>query len=347
MTTVPSDLAEVTGDSCNGVTGGHQQRPSAVTPRVVRDAALDWVKFDARIARDGSIDPVDKALYAALASFADSSTRDTDPDPNGEDVPTRVTLAACIGRSVDTVDRATERLEKLGVIRVERRKDPKKPKSHLPSVYHLLDHEWWDDRAAVRAAARRAVSRPGGGRMDAATPGRMDAATPSRMDAAVPLPVEKEVKNPPPTPRMEPAAGAVPRPREGGDSFDNNPNAEMDALVAEVIAVRNAWSATAVRAALTHPSVVKRNPEVVRRAILILAADRANTMSPGRLLIDGPWWREAEKAAGRPAAPTREPLCSEPLCDSATRRLFTEAGKYVGPCPTCNPTASVSERTAQ
>jgi hypothetical protein len=149
--------------------------------------------------------------------------------------------------------------------------------------------------------------------------------------------------NPPPSPRTGPAAGAVPEPREGGESSSNSntePAAEIDVLVAEVIAARDTWSATAVRTALSHPSVTKRDPEVVRRAILILAADRANTMTPGRLPIDGPWWRAAEKAAGRSSSPARRDSCGDAQCDPVTRRLFTETGQPIGPCPTCNPAAS-------
>jgi hypothetical protein len=161
------------------------------------------------------------------------------------------------------------------------------------------------------------------------------------------LDVENQTNNnPPPTPRAEPAASVVPQPRKGGESFDDNlnPIAEMDALVAEVVAVRNTWSATAVRSALAAPSVTVRDPEVVRRAILILAADRAGTMAPGRLAVDGPWWREAEKIAGRASAPARRDPCDTSGCDPVTRLLFTETGQPLGPCPTCNPTAT--ERTA-
>ena len=154
---------------------------------------MDWVKFDAQVARDGSIDPVDKALYAALCSFVPVDGRTTSDAPDGEDVPTREVLAACIGRSVDTVDRSTKRLEKIGLIRVLRRRDPANPKVHLPSVYKLRDHEWWDERAARRAQARREAAERSaqaedagheGGRTGAARGGRMDAARGSSTDAA-------------------------------------------------------------------------------------------------------------------------------------------------------------------
>ncbi|MFC7570904.1 hypothetical protein ACFQU9_48295 [Actinomadura namibiensis] len=164
--------------------------PPRFTPRVVRQCDLDWIKFDATVARDGSIDPVDKALYAALASFVDVEYRDSDPEAgeDDEDIPTRARLAECIGRSLDTVDRATKRLEERGIIRVHRRRDPNNPKRHLPSVYELLDHEWWDERAAARAEARRAAREQGrgGGRTGAARGSRIHAARGSRTSAAVP-----------------------------------------------------------------------------------------------------------------------------------------------------------------
>lgn len=170
-----------------------------IVPRVTRRGSrLDWVKFDFDLSRDGTVDPTDKALYAAIASFVDLETRESpetaNVDLNGipEDVPTRKRLAACIGRSVDTVDRATKRLEDRGLLRVHRQADPDNPRVMLPSEYELLDHELWDQRAAERAArraARRQVSTvppgQGGSRIHAATPGSTSAATPGRMDAAV------------------------------------------------------------------------------------------------------------------------------------------------------------------
>jgi len=178
---------------------------TAVTPRVTRrGTALDWVKFDAALARDGSCDPVDKALYAAIASFVDSDTRESpdtssmNPDRLPDDIPTRRRLAECIGKSVDTVDRSTKRLETKGLLRVHRQADPDNPRRMLPSEYELLDHHIWDERAAERVARRRtraeaaaASSREGGSRTGAATPGRMDTATPGRTGAAV---KEREVK---------------------------------------------------------------------------------------------------------------------------------------------------------
>ncbi|MET8571875.1 hypothetical protein [Streptomyces sp. NPDC004783] len=177
-----------------------------INPRATRRGGrLDWIKFDFDLARDGSIDPTDKALYAAIASFVDMDSRESpetaDVDLNGipRDVPTRKRLAECIGRSLDTVDRATKRLEERGLLLVHRQEDPDNPKLNLPSEYELLDHHVWDQRAAERAAARQARNgrfpAQGGSRMSAATPGRAGAATPGRMDAAVKDEREVEEEN--------------------------------------------------------------------------------------------------------------------------------------------------------
>ncbi|MEU4541597.1 hypothetical protein AB0G15_42895 [Streptosporangium sp. NPDC023825] len=214
--------------------------PDPFTPRVTRPAGLDWVKFDADLARDGSVDPVDKALYAALASFVDAEERDSDPDPGGRDVPTRARLAQCIGRSLDTVDRSTKRLEDRGLLHVHRRRDPANPRLHLPSVYELLDHERWDERAAARAKARQEAR---GGRMDAARGsrtgaargGRMDAARGSRTGAADVFRegVEKEEEPPPPpVPHAPQAPPAVVTAEEGeeGEISGNTPPVSAEAV---------------------------------------------------------------------------------------------------------------------
>lgn len=125
-------------------------------PRVVREASLDWVRFDAGVARDGTISPTAKALYAALASYANLGTHQTDERLDAFEIPTRSALAACVGCSTKTIDRATEELEKIELIKVDRRRDPSNPKVNLPNVYYLLDYQRWDARAAERDARRRA-----------------------------------------------------------------------------------------------------------------------------------------------------------------------------------------------
>ncbi|WP_159011532.1 MULTISPECIES: hypothetical protein [unclassified Streptomyces] len=147
------------------------------------------MKFDKQLARDGSVSTTWKALYAALASFAEQDSRETpDGAVDDDDVPTRQRLAECIGKSVDTVDRATKGLEDLALLEVERRKDPDNPKRNIPSLYRLLDHELWDERAAARAAARKAEreARAAKRKADAAGQGssRTSAARGSRTSAA-------------------------------------------------------------------------------------------------------------------------------------------------------------------
>lgn len=124
-------------------------------PRVVRDAQIDWVRFDAQLARDGSVSANAKALYAALSSFANLATHETPEDSfDPADYPTRKTLASCIGASPKTVDRAIRELEEYGIVEVVRRRDPDNPELNLPNVYRLLDHVRWDERAAARVAKR-------------------------------------------------------------------------------------------------------------------------------------------------------------------------------------------------
>jgi hypothetical protein len=108
---------------------------------------LDWVKFDFELARDGSVEPTDKALYAAIASFVDIDTRRSSTEYGtvandvSEDVPTRKRLAECIGKSVRTVDRCIKSLEQQGLLKVHRRRHPDNPKVWVPSEYELLPYQ--------------------------------------------------------------------------------------------------------------------------------------------------------------------------------------------------------------
>ncbi|MDX2800114.1 HNH endonuclease [Streptomyces scabiei] len=108
----------------------------------------NWVPFDRALARDGSVDPTDKAVYAAIASFVDPVTGrspsvsvDIGSYELPDDVPTRKRLAECIGKTIFTVDRSIKRLEGLGVLRVHRQVHPDNPKVHVPSVYELFPHK--------------------------------------------------------------------------------------------------------------------------------------------------------------------------------------------------------------
>lgn len=122
--------------------------PAESVPRVVRTGSpRDWVRFDSALARDGSVDPTDKALYAAIASFVDTDTLKSseasviDLNQVPSHVPTRKKLAECIGKSLRTVDRSIKQLEALGVLKVHRQVHPDNAKVHVPSVYELLPYQ--------------------------------------------------------------------------------------------------------------------------------------------------------------------------------------------------------------
>jgi DNA-binding MarR family transcriptional regulator len=343
-----------------------QTTSDSFTPRVVRPAAVDWVKFDADLARDGSVDPVDKALYAALASFADQGDRVTSDE---DDIPTRARLAECIGRSVDTVDRATKRLEAIGLVRVERRRDPSNPKRHLPSVYELADAEWWDERAARRAEARRAARSAresarvearearGGGRMDAARGSRTGAARGGRMDAAVPSSLKKgeketssscvtpvtaaapaalkegEATAPPDEQRTGPSAEAFAAVDAATSQWDGLrlPNAQERLRLAERVseALVQGASRVGVHDALTRDL----EPSRTRSAVAVVMS---RTTAPG--WADLPGIGQGVTAA-RPALP---PPCGR--CDhNRMVDIETPDGPRARRCPACHP---LVDRTA-
>lgn len=125
----------------------------------------DSVRFDRMLARDGSVDPTVKAVYAAIASFVDPATGkslsvslDIGTSHLPDDVPTRRRLAECIGKTIFTVDRSIKRLEQLGLLRVHRQVHPDNPKVRVPSVYELLPYRPSQaprPRAVVPAPRRR------------------------------------------------------------------------------------------------------------------------------------------------------------------------------------------------
>lgn len=284
------------------------QHPSATR----RGLRIDWVKFDAALARNGDIDPVDKALYAAIASFVDTGTRESprtdDVDPNviPSDVPTRKRLAECIGRSVDTVDRSSKRLEALGILRVHRKPDPQNPKRHIPSEYELLDHEQWDERAAERAAHRRAGGDQGGSRTGAATPGRTDAATPGRTGAAVKEEEEKQEER-----KNEPADGRRPSAGGRGDtgssgsaaSSKKSPTPKTRKVPPQrpVPGEADVYAALKVTGAARRkdgtPADLDRIPTLRRAVRDLLRAGRTPEHAAAR--IDRGWWQQqaAERSA--------------------------------------------------
>lgn len=131
--------------------GKSTSSPQGTSPIVLRHgSSQQWVQFDMTLARDGSVDPTDKALYAALASFIDPTTGRSSsgvaasalgnyvPSKN---VPTRKRLAECIGKTIYTVDRSLKRLEALGLVRIHRMTHPDNPKMNVPSEYELLPYQ--------------------------------------------------------------------------------------------------------------------------------------------------------------------------------------------------------------
>ncbi|WP_067807839.1 helix-turn-helix domain-containing protein [Actinomadura formosensis] len=305
-------------------------RSDSFTPRVVRPADMDWVKFDAQLARDGSVDPVDKALYAALASFVDKDGRDSDPDPSGEDIPTRAVLAACIGRSVDTVDRATKRLERRGLVRVERRRDPNSSHANLPSVYELLDHELWDERAAARAEARKAARREREQPPQIAPPGSEKPGGGGRMGAAVPLSLQNVSLS-------DARESDVPAPRTAPEEGERETSSRDE----QARAVAAAWTA-----GTGLPRVPGSERKIREQAAELLAEghDPAHLASVARWMA-AKGWRDLGYALTAPDAPAalsatsegrqRREWCGE--CSDPIKRQSEDDEGRVRRCPTCHP----------
>ncbi|WP_411107336.1 hypothetical protein [Streptomyces sp. cmx-4-9] len=333
-------------------------------PRVVSAAAIDWIKFDALLARDGSVEPVDKALYAAIASFADQGTRETDDAPDADDIPTRKVLARCIGRSVDTVDRSTKRLEDQGLLEVERRPDPNNPRVNIPSLYRLLDHERWDERAAARAekrqaerearAARKAKQQASspkrGGRTGAATPGEGVAAPVrpggphgrgqgGRTSAAVPSSLKESLSQEGGALDAAPGeGGAVVTERETSAAPENH-----GVVPAQRTADQEAEQVVAAyRKALRRPITSKALGTIRSAAVDLLAdgfpswwlCDRVQEMAPRG-------WTDLHKHADRSTAPTDLRAAAVEWCGDCgqhDRKRFNDQYEYVD-CWTCSPIA--------
>ncbi|MBT2611428.1 hypothetical protein J7I97_25010 [Streptomyces sp. ISL-87] len=122
---------------------------------------LDYIEFDVRTARDGTCAPAVKAVYMALATFANVDDHTTlapeaaagfSEEARRALLPYRTSIAARIGRSVDTVDRGTKELVTRELLLIA----PQSSADGAPdaSVYHLTDREQWARRTLERAAAR-------------------------------------------------------------------------------------------------------------------------------------------------------------------------------------------------
>lgn len=81
---------------------------------VKRSRALPFVQVSTEIVRDPDLSPNARALYVILATFVDMSTRQWQLY--------RSELARLMGRSVDTVDRASSELVESGILTIEQRR---------------------------------------------------------------------------------------------------------------------------------------------------------------------------------------------------------------------------------
>ncbi|WP_030237241.1 hypothetical protein [Streptomyces sp. NRRL S-350] len=123
---------------------------------------LDYVEFDARLARDGDCAPTTKAAYMALSSFAGIEERITltteavatwSAEARYALLPYRKTVAACMGRSVKTLDRATADLVDRQILAVHPQTAPGNEAVADANLYQLLDRERWAQQLLQRAAA--------------------------------------------------------------------------------------------------------------------------------------------------------------------------------------------------
>ncbi|MFF3680236.1 hypothetical protein ACFYYS_40470 [Streptomyces sp. NPDC002120] len=122
---------------------------------------LDYIEFDVRVARDGTCAATAKATYMALATFANIEDHTTlDPataagfseEARRALLPYRTSVAARIGRSVDTVDKGTKELVARELLLIAPQTSDAGDRD--ANIYHLTDREQWARRTLERAAAR-------------------------------------------------------------------------------------------------------------------------------------------------------------------------------------------------
>ncbi|MGW6865878.1 hypothetical protein [Streptomyces sp. NPDC054901] len=122
---------------------------------------LDYIEFDVRTARDGTCTATAKATYMALATFANIEDHTTlDPataagfseEARRALLPYRSSIAARIGRSVDTVDKGTKELVARELLLIAPQTSDSGDRD--ANIYHLTDREQWARRTLERAAAR-------------------------------------------------------------------------------------------------------------------------------------------------------------------------------------------------
>ncbi|MFG2845940.1 hypothetical protein ACGF12_22640 [Kitasatospora sp. NPDC048296] len=122
---------------------------------------LDYIEFDVRIARDPSCPSTSRAAYMALAAFADMEHHVTltaeavagwSREVRQALLPYRKTIAACMGRSANTFDRAADDLVQREVLIVTPQQDPNHPGAADANLYRLVDRERWARQVLERAA---------------------------------------------------------------------------------------------------------------------------------------------------------------------------------------------------
>ncbi|MFE5864684.1 hypothetical protein ACFQ77_29650 [Streptomyces virginiae] len=122
---------------------------------------LDYIEFDVRVARDSTCAATTKATYMALATFAnveDHTTLSLEAAAGFSDearralLPYRTSIAARIGRSVDTVDKGTKELVERELLLIAPQTSDAGDRD--ANIYHLTDREQWARRTLDRADAR-------------------------------------------------------------------------------------------------------------------------------------------------------------------------------------------------
>ncbi|MFE2553653.1 hypothetical protein ACFXGI_34750 [Streptomyces sp. NPDC059355] len=202
-----------------------------IAPEVRRGGGLLFVQLVPQWLCDPRYSANLRTLYGILATYADTTTRDT-----ARGRPWRTELAVQLGTSVKTLDRVLLEGECAGLFRVERRTAPRNARENDASVYHLHDAAFWngewtdtlgpgqsaaDAAAAVLAqrveAKKRAGITPKGGRPKRSqSPGggvTGDARGSDTHDARVASPVTpyvySPVQNPPPEKEAPAARSAL------------------------------------------------------------------------------------------------------------------------------------------
>ncbi|WP_331727390.1 hypothetical protein OG871_40300 (plasmid) [Kitasatospora sp. NBC_00374] len=122
---------------------------------------LDYIEFDVRIARDPSCPSASKAAYMALAAFADMELHITltaesvagwSTEVRSAMLPYRKTIAACMGRSANTFDRAVVDLVGRDFLLVQPQQNPDHPGAPDANLYRLTDRERWARQVLERAS---------------------------------------------------------------------------------------------------------------------------------------------------------------------------------------------------